>query len=136
MWNYIKFVGWAILWAISWIFVRPFKRNKTNCLLWAWEKWENEGGYLVIRWCKVNKVGWLKWPHFLWLDGKHHKLLEHYIPIRDFDSPISRQWFPRPWFEGRVVKGDSRGTRIETKKPRFIPNAIYKRIYRQPVIEN
>ncbi|MGI0075865.1 MAG: hypothetical protein ACREAU_00485 [Nitrosopumilaceae archaeon] len=119
-----------------WPFARPFKGKKSNCLLWAWDKFDNEGGYLVIRWCRINKYSKIKWPHFLWLDEKHHKLLEHYTPIRGLGSPINRECIPQLWFNGRVIKGDYKKEYIEGKKPWYIPAFIYNIIFKPQAIEN
>lgn len=83
MWSYFKLTIWAIIWLLLWIFVAPFRKGRHNCLTWAQHKQDTEGGYLVIRWCRTNKVRWIKWPHFLWLDKKHADLLEHCIPKED-----------------------------------------------------
>jgi len=56
MWSFIKLGGWVILWSIAWFFVLPFRKGRHNCLTWAVEKWDTEGGYLVIRWCRSDTL--------------------------------------------------------------------------------
>jgi len=104
MWSFFK----LIMWGVGWFFVGTVtlffaKRNQNNCLVWAMEKMDDDGGYLVIRWCRSNKFKILKWPHFLWLDGKYQKYLEHYIPN---DEDHTEKSIPEPWFDGHVKNGD------------------------------
>lgn len=40
--------------------------QKSNCLIYAFGKWCDEGGYVVIR---RSMYGW--WPHFLWTADFH-----------------------------------------------------------------
>ncbi len=110
MWSYFKITCWAILWLILWIFMLPFKGKRDNCLTWAMRKQDSEGGYLVIRWCRTNRIKGLKWPHFLWLDETHHKYLQHYIPKKkNHDEKV----IPCPWFHGYVKKGDDKSNSSE-----------------------
>lgn len=103
MWSYFKITIWAVLWLLIWIFIAPFRKKRDNCLTWAMKKYDNEGGYLVIRWCRTNRVRWIKWPHFLWMDAKHHDKLEHCIPTK---NEHSEKTFPNPWFDSYIKKGD------------------------------
>jgi hypothetical protein len=105
MWSYFKLTIWAILWLLLWVVIAPFRGSKDNCLTWAMRKHDEEGGYLVIRWCRTNKFRWIKWPHFMWLDKKHHKHLKHCIPKEDATTD---KFIPHPWFHGRIKKGDSK----------------------------
>lgn len=104
MWSYAKFVFWVLIWIPVWCVTVPFRGNKDNCANYAVTKWDKEGGYLVIRWCRSNKVKWVQWPHFLWLDAKYHRRLEHIIP-KD-QKHMDKHTIPSPWFEPRVVHGD------------------------------
>ncbi len=103
MWSFFKLVMWGWLWFVAWIITLPFKKsNQDNCLTYALKKWD-EGGYLVIRWCRSNKHSWIRWPHFLWLDQRFDRVLEHYVPkeAEDIERTI-----PKPWFDGRIVYND------------------------------
>lgn len=104
MWNFFKLVMWGWLWFVVWAITLPLKKeNDDNCLTYAVRKWEKEDGYLVIRWCRSNKVKWIRWPHFLWLDQSFDRVLEHYVPKEDEDV---ERTVPKPWFTGRVVYND------------------------------
>ena len=103
MWSYAKMTLWAVVWLLLWIFLLPFRRGRENCLTWAMKKQDKQGGYLVIRWCRTNRVKGLKWPHFLWMDDKHSDKLEHFIPDEDEHS---EKVVPMPWFKGSARKGD------------------------------
>jgi len=107
MWSFIKLGGWVIIWSILWVFLVPFRRGRHNCLTWAVEKWDDDGGYLVIRWCRSNKKQWIKWPHFMWMSEKHWKNVEHLIPLPEDEAKHS---LPRPWFDGRHANADLKGT--------------------------
>lgn len=100
--SYLKLLAWGILWGLAWIVSCPWRQGRDNCLTWAVKKWQHEGGYLVIRWCRHNTVKWVSWPHFLWLDEKHHHHLEHRLPI----EPDSGHFLPAAWFDGQNVVGD------------------------------
>ena len=107
MWSYLKVIFWGILWVpIGFLTLLPFRKRGDNCLSYALTKWDNEGGYLVIRWCRCSKHTWLKWPHFLWLDKKYHAQLEHIIPTGEDVRVEQDHTLPRPWFKARVVRGD------------------------------
>lgn len=103
MWSYIKIVLWEIAFAPVWLLTVLFKGNRTNCLSWALEKWDKDGGYLVVRWCRHNKFQWIRWPHFLWLDEKYGKYLIHAVPASDTDEKHS---IPCPWFTAKIKRGD------------------------------
>lgn len=95
MWSYFKLIAWGAFWFVAWAITFPWRHGRENCLTWAVDKWNNDGGYLVIRWCRHNKYPWIKWPHFLWLDEKYHVYLEHIIPQEDLGE---RHIIPKPWF--------------------------------------
>lgn len=94
---------WTILWIPVWIITRPFKGKKDNCLNWALNKWDTDGGYLVIRWCRHNKCTWLQWPHFMWMSEEHNKHIQHIVPEEPLDATHS---IPYPWFTYKHVEGD------------------------------
>jgi len=103
MWSYFKITLWAIIWLFVWLVVFPFRKNRDNCLTWAMKKFDEEEGYLVIRWCRSSKYKWLRWPHFLWLSKEHHEILQHCIPK---EETTNKKIFPQPWFNGYVKQGD------------------------------
>lgn len=103
MWSYLKVLIWGALWYPIWLLTLAFRGGRDNCLTYALRKWDSEGGYLVIRWCRSNRVKWIKWPHFLWLSERWHRRLEHVIPDKEHTE---KHTLPRPWFEPRVVHGD------------------------------
>lgn len=108
MWTFIQLLIWGIIWAPAWIvtiIIRHItkKPRVDNCLSWAVRRWEDEGGYLVIRWCRSNKISWIQWPHFLWLPPDKHQEVRHFLPKTD-DQEL--HYFPDAWFEGKVQKGD------------------------------
>lgn len=104
MWSYFKLIAWGVAWFVAWAVTFPWRRGRENCLTWAVNKWDKEGGYLVIRWCRHNKFPFVKWPHFLWLEEKHHNHLEHVIPKEGIGE---YHILPNPWFEPEHKKGDS-----------------------------
>ena len=110
MWSYFKITCWAVVWLMIWIFISPIRKSRDNCLTWAMEKYDNEGGYLVIRWCRSSKYNWFRWPHFLWLDEKHHHHLEHVIPK---ENAHSEKAIPCPWFESKIKYGDDDDDELE-----------------------
>ena len=93
----LSLIFWGIIFLIVWTVTWPFKGNKTNCFVWAVEKWEKEGGYLVIRWCQADTK--FKWPHFLWLPNQHSQL-KHAYPKDDIGEGMHY------WFEPRTVTRD------------------------------
>lgn len=103
MWSYTKLILWGAGWLCLWTIFLIRRKERDNCLTWAVEKWDEQGGYLVIRWCRHNKLTWIKWPHFLWLDSKHEDLLEHVVPK---EGVMERQFLPHPWFTPQHIKGD------------------------------
>lgn len=104
MWSFFKLVMWGLTWFLAWILTLPLKKaDEDNCLTYALNKWDTEGGYLVIRWCRSNKFKWIRWPHFLWLDQSFDRVVEHYVPVEDDSRP---QVVPKPWFKGRIVYND------------------------------
>ena len=108
MWSFIKLVIWGLLWTLAWgattVVRRITKKPRLdNCLSWAMRRWDEESGYLVIRWCRSSKIKWFKWPHFLWLPEDKHKHLRQFVP-RVEDQEM--QFFPDIWFEGKVQRGD------------------------------
>lgn len=104
MWSYAKLTFWAFAWIVLWIVFLPFRRGRDNCLTWAIDKWDNDGGYLVIRWCRTSKYKWFTWPHFMWIsDEVGQKYVQHLIPPPDH---CRMRAVPCPWFDGEVVTGD------------------------------
>lgn len=109
MWSFIKLMVWGLVWTPAWVLTTIIrhiakKPRLDNCLSWALRRWDEEGGYLVIRWCRSSKIGWFRWPHFLWLPIDKHEELRHFIP-RSEDQEM--QFFPDAWFEGKIQRGDS-----------------------------
>lgn len=103
MYSYFKLTLWAILWFFLWIMMAPFRNGRENCLTYAVKRWDTEGGYLAIRWCRSNKSKWIIWPHFAWLPEKYQRFLEHAVPEnKEHDS----QLIPDPWFKPKIKKGD------------------------------
>jgi hypothetical protein len=102
MWSFTKLGAWVIFWSMAWFFVLPFRKGRHNCLTWAVDKWDREGGYLVVRWCRSNKNQLIRWPHFMWMDEKHYRNVEHLIPCKDEQKHL----LPKPWFTGRHAKAD------------------------------
>lgn len=104
MWSHIKLTIWFILWIPCWIVTFPFKKpTEDNCYTWALRKWEEQDGYLVIRWCRHSKYESIKWPHFMWLPLEDNSVVQHLVPENDDHE---NHLFPRPWFEGHEIKGD------------------------------
>ena len=101
MWSYFKIMMWACIWWWFWLFTFPWRKGRDNCLTWAQKKHERSGGYLTIRWSRHSK-GWLCWPHFGWLDEKHHEHIQHFVP-KDGDR---YKYIPEAWFDGYVKTGD------------------------------
>lgn len=101
--QYLNLIFWGVVWLIIWIILYPFIKNKDNCATWAIRQWTNHGGYLSIRWCRSNRVNWIKWPHFLWLPEEHHDKLYHVIP-ENADHDL--HWFPAPVFKVKLLYGD------------------------------
>lgn len=102
MWSYCKIIIWGVIWLLVWIICTPFRHKRDNCLTWAIEKWEQEGGYLVIRWCRTGKF--IAWPHFLWLPEQKHRHLQHAIPVEEEDDDL--RTVPKVWFNCRLIQGD------------------------------
>lgn len=69
---------------------------KIQCLYYALDKWNEQGGYIVFRksthWCM---------PHVLHLDNKTNKLT-HYVPPEDLKYP----WYSMFGFEGYIKTYD------------------------------
>lgn len=103
MWSYFKITVWAVVWLMIWFFIAPFRKKRHNCLTWAMRKYDRQGGYLVIRWCRTNRFKFLRWPHFLWLDEKYHHHLKHCIPR---ENEHTEKTLPDPWFKSCIKKGD------------------------------
>lgn len=110
MWTFCKLIFWGLVWLPAWMWIEVYRKlwkrpRMDNCLSWSLRQWENKGGYLVIRWCRINAVPFLAWPHFLWLPDKDHEHLQHYVPIEP-DGEIAKHVLPDLWFRGRIQKGD------------------------------
>lgn len=103
--SFIKLVTWIVVWVLLWFPFLLFRKGRDNCLTWALRKWEAEGGYLVIRWCRSSKSSWFVWPHFLWMSDEHEKNVVHLVPTKKEQREQCHR-IPRPWFNGAVVKGD------------------------------
>ena len=108
MLSFLKLVLWGLVWAPAWgftVMARYFKKSPRldNCLTWALRRWEEEGGYLCIRWCRSNRIEKINWPHFLWLPPDKHQELRHFVPLSEDQGP---RFLPDAWFEGKVQKGD------------------------------
>lgn len=108
MWSFSKLVLWGLVLLMAWPFVEAY-RNFTkkpridNCVTWACRRWdEKPDSYLVIRWCRSSRTN-LKWPHFMWLDEKHHDNVKHFLPLVDQQDT---HYLPDLFFEGKVVTGD------------------------------
>lgn len=104
----IRLVFWGVLWLVAWAVVsliRFFKKTPRldNCLTWSLRKWDQDGGYLVIRWARSSQYRWMRWPHFLWLDINDHENLRHFIPKKQDQG---MRFIPDIWFNGKVQKGD------------------------------
>ena len=69
---------------------------KVQCLYYALDKWNEEGGYLLFRrsthWCM---------PHVLHMNPKTN-VITHYVPPADLKYP----WYSMFGFEGYVRTGD------------------------------
>ena len=101
--QFIKLVLWGVAWCFVWMFIAPFRRGRTNCLRWAINKFASDGGYLVVRWCRSNKSGFIVWPHLLWLSAEDGKHLHHAVPDKD---ELKKHLFPSPWFTPKIKHGD------------------------------
>ena len=101
---------WGLGWYWIWFWTWPFRRGRHNCLTWAVDKWNNDDGYLVIRWSRRHRHDFFRHPHFLWLDKEHHTLLEHVIPppeeMVNEDGSKKTHVIPRPWFDPQHTIGD------------------------------
>lgn len=105
MWSYIKIILWEIAFAPIWFITYPFRGKRDNCLMWALDKWDNEGGYIAIRWCRHSKYRWIRWPHFLWLPDEYGKYLQHIVPENEEEHRV-----PHPWFDPVLKHGDDNDT--------------------------
>lgn len=108
MWSFFKLMIWGLIWLPAWVATElnraiTKKPRVDNCLSWAVRRWDEEDGYLVIRWCRSNSVKWIKWPHFLWLPLDQHQELRHFVPKNEDQG---QRVFPDAWFSGKVQKGD------------------------------
>lgn len=108
MQSLLRLIFWGGLWLIAWAFTTVLRKitkrpRLDNCLTWALRRWDEDDGYLVIRWCRSARFRWMKWPHFLWLPVNADSELRHLMP-RDDDNEL--HVLPAPWFEGKIVKGD------------------------------
>ena len=111
MYSFFKMIVWGIAWFFvgsAALFLR--KKKQDNCLTWGMRKMDNEGGYLAIRWCRSNRFSWMKWPHFLWLEEKHHIHLQHFVPD---NNEHSEKLIPTPWFDGHIKQGDDEDDDME-----------------------
>lgn len=109
MQSLLRLIFWGALWLMAWGFTTLLRRltrkpRLDNCLTWALRRWDSDDGYLVIRWCRSAQFRWMRWPHFLWLPLHANSELCHFLPRDDNDD---LHVLPAPWFEGKIVKGDS-----------------------------
>lgn len=111
MWTFVKIIIWGILWYPVWLVTLPLKGKKNNCLIWALDKFDEEDGYLCIRWCRSNKIPFIKWPHFLWLPEEHHEYLQHIVPAGEVQGEEHK--LPVPWFPVEHRMGDPKSMRDE-----------------------
>ena len=108
MWFFIRLVLWGIIWLPFWLIVEIFRfvhhrPRIDNCLSWSARRWQKQGGYLVVRWSRSNKIPFIQWPHFLWLDEQHHDKLKLFVPL---DDNMGDHYLPDLWFKGKVRTGD------------------------------
>jgi len=75
-------------------------KNKSNCLIFAVNKWFKHGGYLVMR---RSKHGFF--PHFLWCSDLKNAEIEHFVPINPKHSFV-KILFHKILFEGMIKKDD------------------------------
>ena len=100
-----KLIFWFTMWIPTYAITVWFKKKgQENCMTWAVDKFENEGGYLVVRWCRSARHDWLRWPHFLYLPADQHHVLQHVIPVDC--SRLEKKHIPEPWFDPQRVQGD------------------------------
>ncbi len=107
MWSYVKIIIWGLCWLPVWVITLAWKKSRDNCLAWSLKKFDTEGGYLVIRWCRSNKIPFVKWPHFLWLPEEHHVHLRHIIPTGEVNDDHK---LPVPWFTPEERVGDPKSS--------------------------
>lgn len=101
----LKLMFWFVMWIPTWLLTYRLKKpGQENCMTWAIKKWDQDGGYLVVRWCRSSRHEWFKWPHFLWLPEDKHQDLQHVIPI-DF-TLLDKKHIPSPWFDPQERSGD------------------------------
>ena len=115
MWAFFQLMVWGLVWLLTWPTVTLYRKiakkpRLDNCLTWAIRRWQEEEGYLVIRWCRSNKVSWIRWPHFMWLPMDKHQDLKHFIPL-EWDQRY--HMFPKAFFEGKIVTGDEEEEHLE-----------------------
>lgn len=72
-------------------------------MTWAIDKFEREGGYIAIRWCRSSKYDWFRWPHFMWIAPEDHHVLQHVVPVND---TTQKKRVPDPWFDPKQLRGD------------------------------
>lgn len=79
--------------------------RRSNCLIFALQRWRSDGGYLILR---RSRHGW--WPHVMHARSLSEPPLS-YVPVQ----PIS--WQRLPWilrilplhtiiYKGTIVEGD------------------------------
>jgi len=105
VWTFVKIVIWGLIWFPCWLVTLPFKQDRDNCLIWTLKKFDEEGGYICIRWCRSNKIPAIKWPHFLWLPPDHNNKLQHIVPADEVGGEEHK--LPVPWFEPEFREGDA-----------------------------
>ena len=111
MLSYFRLAVWTVFWLVAWPVTLPFKKpGQHNCLTWALRQIDKNDGYLVIRWCRSSAISWLRWPHFLYLEAKHHEHLHHFVPKTDEHT---KKLIPDPWFTGYIKDGDPKDDKDE-----------------------
>lgn len=74
--------------------------RRSNCLIFALGRFLGRGGYLIVRWSRMNRVPWLNWPHFLWAESLEELSVEQFVP-----EDAARRILPPILFRGRVKVG-------------------------------
>lgn len=63
-------------------------RSRSNCLIFAWRKFRQDGGYFVMR---KSRKGW--WWHFLWIPSLVGVSVEHFVPIHPWRRATQSLFF-------------------------------------------
>lgn len=76
-------------------------RHWSNCLIFAFNKWRKEGGYVAMR---RSHFGW--WPHFIWVRHLRNAEIEHLIPKAE---RLTVEPVQKLLFDGEVKTEDTMG---------------------------